>query len=382
MVLLIKDSDIAALAPMREVVEATEIAFKEHAEGLAPFHPRRITIRNRTADGQVGYRLNTQIGSVSRFDLTAVRLMSGPMGVKERRGEARGVHNAGGDGNDWGLCVLFDMRTAAPAAILPQFSLSGIRVGATTGVGVKHLAREDAETVGIFGSSKVARADLEAAACVRKFRRAMVYSPKPEHRRDFAGEMSRKLDLDVVPTADPRQLVTESDVILVSTSANEPVFDGGWLVPGQFVSTTKSTPLPRKALSPGWAARAPDTRPLEIDEIDRKTLTRADFVCILSQEMAMAEDQRDLLDPIEAGELSWEQCRELGDIVAGRRGGRTRADELIVMKSTGGVGIQMAAIGSVVLRHAAEKGVGKKIDDAWFGADMALWHEKGFYPTP
>ena len=51
----------------------------------------------------------------------------------------------------------------APLAIINDGIIQHMRVGACAGLGVKYLAREDAKTVGIFGSGGMAR--RRASAC-------------------------------------------------------------------------------------------------------------------------------------------------------------------------------------------------------------------------
>jgi alanine dehydrogenase len=377
---LIKDEDMRALAPMNEVIEAFEIAMIDHARGMAPMYPRRIHVRSRSTRGKAAYSINTQIGGSTSLNVMAIRLMSN-MSTMVRRWEPVDPVHEGHNSRNCGLIALFDMETSELLAVLPQFTISGLRVGATTGLAAKYLARQDAETVGVFGSSKVARGDLEGIAHARKLKSVKIFSPKADHRIDFAKEMSARLGIEVTPVDAPENAVRGVDMISVSTNSRMPVLDGDWLEPGQFLATTMSSPYPRQPLTDTWRERYDDPDPLPGLEIDVKALKRADMIAILSREMVLCEDQREILNPIEAGELSWDVFRELGDIAAGLCPGRQRAEDITMYKSSGGVGMQMAAIGAVVLRNAKKKGVGQEISADWFTGDMSEWHRKGFAPT-
>lgn len=381
MALLIKDEDIAALAPMGEIVDAMEIAYVDHARGHAPIYPRRTTVLlNKPEEGKRKYSLTTQIGGSARLKVMAVRLMSN-LSTSDRRGEPVGPGGEGHDGKNWGVTVLFDTETSELLAVLPQFTMSGLRVGANTGLAARHLARRDAQSVGIFGSSKVARADLEGIAYARPLKTVKVYSPNPEHRNDFAREMEKKIGVEIIPVDTPRKAVEGLDIVSVSTSSRQPVFEGSWLAAGQYVSTTMSTPYPRRPLSPSWQERYVDPDPVPGMETDAETLKRADVIATIDREMILNEGQRDYLDLIETGQLSWDKFVELGDVAAGLTEGRRRDEDLVVYKSSGGMGLQMAAIGSVVLRNARARGIGKDISGEWFSADMSEWHKKGFSPS-
>jgi ornithine cyclodeaminase/alanine dehydrogenase-like protein (mu-crystallin family) len=361
MTLLIKDEDIPSLAPMPEVVDAIEIAFRQHADGLAPFNPRRTI----------------QTGSVAHFGITAFRLNAG--GGRQVRGTPRGEHNMNYKNRNWGVVTLFSMETGELLAIMPQFTLSGIRVGATTGVAVKHLAKEDASVAAVFGSSKVSRSDLEAAAYVRKLKMAKVFSPNPEHRKYFADEMTERLSIPVEPVDNARAAVEGSDIILCSTSSNTPVFDGNWLTPGQLITTTQSTPRPRQPLA-RHAKKPADV--IRRGDIDPVAMVRADAICVLNEEMLLNENQREILDVIEDGRVSWDKVYDLGEALAGRAQVRKRPEDIIFYSSTGGTGIQMAAAGAVILRNARARGVGMEINaEEWFSADMSSWTSRGYFPT-
>jgi ornithine cyclodeaminase/alanine dehydrogenase-like protein (mu-crystallin family) len=87
------------------------------------------------------------MGSVSGLNVAAVRLMSGagkaPADLASTSGGCGAVPRRTQPPTTatGGIVLLFSLETGELLAILPQFNLSGVRVGATTGVAVKHLAR-------------------------------------------------------------------------------------------------------------------------------------------------------------------------------------------------------------------------------------------------
>jgi len=82
---------------------------------------------------------------------------------------------------NWGIVILYSIETAEPLALLHEFQLSGMRVGATTAVAVDQIARPDAHYARLVRDGKQARSALEAIAVVRPLRRINVYSPSAEH---------------------------------------------------------------------------------------------------------------------------------------------------------------------------------------------------------
>src|SRR4051812_10115256 len=89
------------------------------------------------------------------------------------------------------LVLLYSVETAELLALLHEFHISGMRVGATSAVAGDHIAPAAAATLGLFGTGKQARGAFEAITLVRPITRVNVYSPSEDHRQAFAREMSR-----------------------------------------------------------------------------------------------------------------------------------------------------------------------------------------------
>src|SRR3984957_17578673 len=96
---------------------------------------------------------------------------------------------------------LFDGRTGDHLAWMQADYLGQMRTGAASGVATRLLARSNAATVGVFGSGKQARTQLQAICKVRSIRRAVVYSPSEERRAAYANEMSKTCGNQVGPGA-------------------------------------------------------------------------------------------------------------------------------------------------------------------------------------
>ena len=95
--------------------------------------------------------------------------------------------------------ALYDGKTGALMALIQADYLGQVRTGAASGVATQYMARPDADEVGLFGSGKQARTQVEAVCQVRKVRRVQVYSPNETNRRAFAQEMSERCQVDVEP---------------------------------------------------------------------------------------------------------------------------------------------------------------------------------------
>src|SRR5262245_60617155 len=98
---------------------------------------------------------------------------------------------------------LFDGKTGEHQAWMQADYLGQVRTGAASGVATKYMARPDCTTVGVFGSGKQARTQLQAICKVRPIKHAFVFSPSEERRNKLAAEMSQSCTIQVVPTAVP-----------------------------------------------------------------------------------------------------------------------------------------------------------------------------------
>ena len=363
MTLVLEDKHIAQVLPMADCIEAMEAAFRDFATGGVNIP--RIRYRSPTSDPEMLFGSNIHIGTVPSMDVAAVRLGGSPQG---KEGRSRGAQARKPGDRNWGFICLISMRTGELLAIMQEFLLSGVRVGATSGLAVKHIAQEDVASVGMYGSGKLARTDLEAFVAVRPIRRVKVYSPTKAHREAFASEMSAKLEIEVTPVDDPREVVRGVDVVCCATNAGyvsgEPVLNGDWLEPGQLVISLQNS----------------DANFLKT-EVDEATLARAGAIVLNDKESVFSNNQQELLGPLERGLISWDQVSLLGDVVAGKARVDVGADEIVYYKNNTGMGIQMAAAGAMIYEKALEQGVGHEIPTEWFGSDLTDFYEQGFYPS-
>jgi alanine dehydrogenase len=360
--LIISEDDVNKVLTMSACIDAMQTAFAEHARGIAAYFPRaRYKVPPDVRE--LGYMANIIAGAVPSFGVAALRHNS--MIVEEHvvGGMVRweSMHETN---RSWGFVLLFSLKTGEPLAYIHDLGISAMRVGATTGVAHRVFAKNDAKTIGLFGSGYQAIRNLEAICCVRQIDQVNVYSPNKEHREAFAKNMTQMLGVQVRPVDKPEAAVKGMDIVMCATNSSQPVFDGNWLEPGQFVTTIANTD--------GVHRRT---------EADQNTMLRADRIVLNSKQTAIANRQVELLDLIEQGRFGWNKICELGDALVGQAAGRTNDKEIIYYKSNTGVGIQFAAAGAVIYQECKKQGLGRELPNEWFGADLTEWTVKGYRPS-
>ena len=371
MTIIITDDDVKRLLPMQDCIEAMRMAFRDFSDGSAVNRPRMRYLA-RHPDPARKYFANVHVGAVPSAGIACVRAGSQIIRPPSATNDRRLYENP--QPFNWGIVILYSLETAEPLALLHEFLLSGMRVGATTAVAVDHAARPDAATLGLFGTGKQARCALEAIAQVRALRRVNVYSPSAEHRSDFVRDMARD-DMDVAAVADARSVVDCADIVCCATTAMKPVFDGDWLKDGQLVISIANSDVTNKR-----------------SEVDRRTYERCSAVIINDWESVIDNDQTELLDPLKEGVIRKEQVHELGDLLTGktrlaaRPAGTglagTGPEGIVYYKNNSGLAIQFAAAGGILYRKAIAEGNNKTIPTEWLGSDLSAYYKAGFRPSP
>ena len=225
-----------------------------------------------------------------------------------------------------GLMALFDAETGLPAALLLDNAyLTDVRTGAAGAVAADHLARAAIDRVGVIGSGVQARHQVRCLRIVREFRRLIAWSPNPAHLQTYCDEM-RADGLDVTAAQTPADVCTASDVLITATPSREPLVHAEWLKDGTHVTAVGSDSAGKQELNPFCLIRA------DLVVVDR-----------LSQCRSFGE----LKHALDAGMKA--EAIELGQIVAGKRPGRT-ADTQITIADLTGVGFQDTAIASACLQ--------------------------------
>ncbi|HET8912486.1 MAG TPA: hypothetical protein VFN23_13525, partial [Ktedonobacteraceae bacterium] len=95
------------------------------------------------------------------------------------------------------LYVLFDYETGASLAIMDANFMTGIRTAAASAVATRHLAREDATTLGIFGTGTQAEYHALLIPLVRPIKQIVIQGSSPEKALAFVERMKARLTVKI-----------------------------------------------------------------------------------------------------------------------------------------------------------------------------------------
>jgi ornithine cyclodeaminase/alanine dehydrogenase-like protein (mu-crystallin family) len=237
--------------------------------------------------------------------------------------------------------ALYDGKTGGLLALMQADYLGQARTGAASGVATQYMARPEASEVGLFGTGKQARTQLQAVCQVRKINRVQVYSPNEEHRRKFAAEMSEICRTDVIPVPRPELAAEDKDIVITATASREPVFNGHWIAEGTHIN----------AIGSNFLGKA---------EIDAITVRRCESIVVDSKDQARLE-AGDFVQALEDGSIHWADIHELGQVIVGRYTGRAHPQDVTLFKSLG-IAIEDIAVAAKVYQKASAAGLGKMIE--------------------
>jgi ornithine cyclodeaminase len=230
------------------------------------------------------------------------------------------------------VVLLINPETGQPQALVEGTYLTALRTGAVTGLATDILANSQACVLTVFGAGGQAPSQIEAVCAVRPIEEVRIIS-----RGDSAEMLAMKLaELDptrhYIATADRKQAVLSADVIVCTTTAREPLFDGNWVRPGTHVNAV--------------GAYTPQMR-----EVDAVLLKRA--IVTVDQREAALHEAGDLLIPIRSGEWQSDQIQaDLGELVTGAKHFPYHADRITFFKSDGLAVEDIAAAQAVVAETA------------------------------
>lgn len=323
--LLLTRKDLERVLSMKDVIEAVEKAFLElyHEKAKVPL---RTILEVEKHDGFLLY-MPSYLESSEALAVKVVSLY--PENPK------KGLPSV------LASILLNDPKSGKPLAFMEGTYITAMRTGAASGVATKYLAREDAKIVGIIGAGVQARTQLWAVCEVRNVEKAYVYDINKEKSQNFAEEMSKKFEIKIDVADSPREVVENSDILIVATTARKPVLKGEWVREGTHINSI------------GWVGK--DAR-----ELDSATVKKSKLV-VDSREGVLSESG-DIIIPIKEGIIDETHIyAELGELVAGAKKGRENDREVTLFKSVG-LAIEDAITAKLAYEKALRSGVGTYVE--------------------
>jgi alanine dehydrogenase len=319
-VLLLSEQKIAELISIQEVMEAVELAFKEDALGYAQ-NPSKVYLNFSKYNGD----LRVMPAYLERQDVAAVKIVS----VHPDNLLKFGVPTVRG------VILLLDPRNGALLSIMDGKHITALRTAAAGGIAAKYLANKNSKTATFIGAGMQARTQFLALLSVfPSLEKVKIWDISPKAVDVFISDMKTKANQIKLSIAnDVAEAVHEADIVVTTTPSKKPLVLDSWVSEGTHISCI--------------GADAPGK-----EELDPKILKRAK---IIVDDYEQACHSGEINVPISMGTLNKKDIwAELGEILAGKKGGRTSDGDVTVFDSTG-IAVQDAVTAKLVYTTALQK---------------------------
>ena len=345
MALLLRAEEIKGLISIEEAISAVENGFRDQAR-----HPQFSLPRQRMMAGD--RRINIHSGG--SVDLR----VAGTFIHYERHRYTKQDQTYAAAGKR--VYLAYDSETAALLSIIvgciPLYEFDdndlATETAITSAVGTRHLAREDCQVMGLYGTGRQARRHLKVMCTLRPIQRVQVFSRSPENRKAFCDLMQPHVNAELVPVNNPRDVTGGADLVVCATGSNVPVLYGDWLEEGQHITSIVGSN--KEVVQEGLVA-SPRR------ELDDKVLTRADVIIATLRQQGIHDEQGDFVEPIGKGLLRWEDISDLSSLLARKVPGRSSAKQITLFKQNSDQGVGFMALARLAHDKARAAGIGMEI---------------------
>lgn len=351
MTLILSNEDVQIALEVKECLDVMEESYREQAESRAVNRPTCHSYLPHRLPNST-YSFKSVDGGIGKYGVLALRVTSDVVQEQQVHGAIRLEKlPLAGKGMFVGLVQLFSAETGELLAIMPDGLIQQTRVGVTSALGMKVMARKNSQVIGLIGSGGQAKAHYRFMTAVMPIKKVKVFSPNPEHRKAFVAEMERETGVAGEPVESAEIAARGSDVICSATNSSQPVVKLDWLEPGMHYNSIREF------------------------ETDLAVLNRCDVIAIHTNFGGIQHYQPpgivdDMPGVRREKPRDWSKYPEICELIAGKLPGRTSDRQITFFLNNVGTGVQFAAMGYCAYKAAKERGLGHEIPGEWFMQDI------------
>jgi alanine dehydrogenase len=322
--LLLSRSDVAALLGIEECIDSIERVFRMYGEGRTQ-RPGVLGIHAQSG----GFHIKAGLLELGRAYFAAKVNANFPENPKRL-----------GLPTIQGVIILCDAQNGYPLAVMDSIEITIQRTGAATAVAAKYLARAESKSVTICGCGNQGRISLRALAKLFPLEQVFAYDLDRTQAEKFAGQLSAEMAIPVQAVSQLAESVSQSDICITCTPAKQYFLRPEYLAPGTFVAAVGADSEDKQELDPALLAQ----HKVVVDILEQ---------CATIGELHHALAQNIIISSQVHGEL--------GEVVAGRKPGRSSSDEIIIFDSTG-MALQDVVTAALVYEKAVNERAGATIN--------------------
>jgi alanine dehydrogenase len=228
-------------------------------------------------------------------------------------------------------------ETGFPLAIVDGSYHTVMRTGAAAAVSAKWMARKNSKILAIVGAGHMAEGALATCNEVFKWSEVRVWSRSRGTLDHFVRAQQPKYEgFELKPSTNLEQTVRGADVVVTLTPARGPIVMADWIQPGTHIAAV-------------GADKKGD------QELEGTLLTRAR---IFVDDIRQCRTDGEINVPLSEGLISEADIAgEIGEVITGKKEGRTSDEEITIFDSTG-IALQDSATVPLEYERAMAAGVG------------------------
>jgi alanine dehydrogenase len=319
--LILGRSDMIGLVTPAEYVERVEQAYRMHGEGRYVMDPKAHIVLDKYPG-----EWEAMPSYIEEPEAAACKWVS----IREQNRDRFGLPTV------FSILVYTHPETGFPLAICDGSYHTVQRTGASAAVSAKWLARPDSKVLAIVGAGHMAEGAVETCNEVFEWDEVRVWSRSRATLDGFAARYDGRFAFRLRTSTNLEDVVPGADVVVTVTPAREPIVRDDWIAPGTHVAAVGAD-------KPGD------------QELDPRILQRAR---IFVDDIRQCRTDGEINVPLAQGTITVDAIAgEIGEVVAGKKQGRTSPDEVTVFDSTG-IALQDSATVPLEYERAVAAGVG------------------------
>jgi alanine dehydrogenase len=319
--LILGRTDMMGLVSAAEYVACVEQAYRMHGEGRFFMEPKCHIVLDRYPG-----EWEAMPSYIEEPEAAACKWVS----IREQNRDRFDLPTV------FSILIYTDPETGFPLAICDGSYHTVMRTGAAAAVSAKWLARPDSKVLAIVGAGHMAEGTIETCNEVFEWDEVRVWSRSSTTLDHFAGRYDARFSFRLRTSTDLEQVVAGADVVVTVTPARGPIVRDEWIAPGTHLAAV-------------GADKAGD------QELDSRILQRAR---IFVDDVRQCRADGEINVPLAEGLISEDDLAgEIGEVIAGKKPGRTSDVEVTVFDSTG-IALQDSATVPLEYQRALAAGVG------------------------
>jgi alanine dehydrogenase len=320
--LILSRSEMVGLLTPLEYIECVEQAYRMHGEGRYYMDPKGHIVLDRFQG-----EWEAMPSYIEEPHAAACKWVS----IRENNRRNYNLPTV------FSILIYTEPETGFPLAIVDGSYHTVMRTGAAAAVSTKWMARKNARTLAIVGAGHMAEGVLATCNEVAPWSEVRVWSRGPETLNAFVRAQQPKYkSFAINPSLHLEETVRGADVVVTVTPARAPIVKADWISPGTHIAALGADKKGDQELEGSLLQSAR----VFVDDI-RQCRTDGEINVPLSQGLIT-----------ESGIAG-----EIGEVIVGKKPGRTSDDEITIFDSTG-IALQDSATVPLEYQRAIAAGVG------------------------